>query len=92
MAKVSINISIDDNISIDEQLKKEAQMLFADLGMDLTTAVTIYLRQAVREQRIPFEITRSAPSYAAMADEEMESDPNEYECYDSFDDDETEVF
>ena len=90
MAKVSININID------ERLKKEAQMLFADLGMDFNTAVTIYLRQAVREQRIPFEITRSAPDYAAMAAfpdyEEAETDFVEDELCDSFDDDETEVF
>lgn len=38
-------------------LKRSAQLLLKDLGMDLTTAVTIFLRQTVREQAIPFKIT-----------------------------------
>jgi len=50
MAKVSTNISLD------EDLKKEAQALFAEFGLDLTTAITIFLKQSVREGRIPFTI------------------------------------
>ena len=82
MAKVSTNISLDEN------LKKSAQLLFADLGMDFTTAVTVYLRQAVREQRIPFEITRDVPNAVtlnALAEyEEMKNNPEKYKRYDSF--------
>jgi DNA-damage-inducible protein J len=52
MAKVSTNISLD------EDLKKEAQALFAEFGLDLTTAITIFLKQSVREGRIPFAIHR----------------------------------
>ncbi len=50
MSKVSTNISLD------EDLKKEAQALFAEFGLDLTTAITIFLKQSVREGRIPFSI------------------------------------
>ena len=48
------------NISIrmDDKLKQDAEELFEDLGMNLTTAVTIFFKQALREQRIPFEIYR----------------------------------
>ena len=53
MAKVSTNISLD------EDLKKEAQALFAEFGLDLTTAITIFLKQSVREGRIPFSIRKS---------------------------------
>ena len=52
MAKVSTNISLD------EDLKKEAQALFAEFGLDLTTAITIFLKQSVREGRIPFSIRK----------------------------------
>lgn len=45
-------------IRIDEDLKKQADALFDDLGMSFTTAVNIFVKQAVRENRIPFEITR----------------------------------
>lgn len=48
------------NIRIDTELKRQAQQLFSDLGMDMTTAVNIFLRQAVREQAIPFRIGEPA--------------------------------
>lgn len=47
---------------IDDELKKQAEELFNDLGMNMTTAFTIFAKQAVREQRIPFEITRDVPN------------------------------
>lgn len=46
------------NIKTDSELKRQAESLFSDLGMDMTTAFNIFLRQSVRENRIPFEITR----------------------------------
>ena len=46
------------NIKTESELKKQAEELFFDLGMNMTTALNIFLRQAVRENRIPFEITR----------------------------------
>ncbi len=46
------------NIKTDSELKKQAEALFADLGMNMTTAFNIFMRQSVRENRIPFEITR----------------------------------
>ena len=47
---------ISTNIKIDSDLKQQAQALFSDLGMNLTTAVNIFLKQAVRERSIPFHI------------------------------------
>ena len=46
------------NVKTDAELKKQAESLFSDLGMNMTTALNVFLRQAVRENRIPFEITR----------------------------------
>ena len=70
---------VSTNINLDPVLKKEAQSLLKDLGMDLTTAVTIFLRQTVREQRIPFEIKRTAPNPETIAVlneyQAMKSDP-----------------
>jgi DNA-damage-inducible protein J len=42
-------------IRIDEELKQQAKEVYKDLGMDLTTAVTIFLKQSVRDQRLPFQ-------------------------------------
>ena len=51
--------NINVTIRMDKQLKAQADELFADLGMSLSSAVSIFVKQAVREQRIPFEIGRS---------------------------------
>lgn len=82
MAKVSTNINLDAD------LKRSAQTLFKDFGMDLTTAVTIFLTQAVREQAIPFQITREVPNAQTLAAlreyEEMKAHPERYPRYNSF--------
>jgi len=44
------------NIRIDRDLKNEAEQVFGELGMNLTTAITVFVRQAVRQKKIPFEI------------------------------------
>lgn len=46
------------NMRIDGELKEQAKEVYQDLGMDLTTAVTIFLKQSVREQRLPFQPSR----------------------------------
>lgn len=51
MANVNITIRMD------EDLKKEADILFDELGMSFTTAINVFVRQALREGRIPFEVT-----------------------------------
>ena len=45
------------SIRIDRNLKEEADQVFNSLGMNLTTAITVFVRQAVRQKKIPFEIT-----------------------------------
>ena len=44
------------HISVDEDLKEQAELLFNDLGLNMTSAINVFLRQAVNEQAIPFEI------------------------------------
>ncbi|MDO4218673.1 MAG: type II toxin-antitoxin system RelB/DinJ family antitoxin [Synergistaceae bacterium] len=84
MAKVSTNINLDPD------LKKEAQLLFSNIGMDLTTAVTIFIKQAVREQKIPFDISMNTPNSTTIVAlneyEEMKRNPAKYKRYASFDD------
>lgn len=52
MAKVSTNISID------AETKIQAQALLAEFGMDLSTAVNVFLRQMIYEGSFPFMIKR----------------------------------
>lgn len=51
--------TININIRMDEDLKKQAEKLFNEFGMNMTTAFTIFTKTVVRERKIPFEI--SAP-------------------------------
>ena len=47
---------VEVSISIDEQVKKKAEKLFKDLGLDLSMAVNIFLNQCILERGIPFRI------------------------------------
>ena len=54
--------NVNVTIRMDADLRKKATALFDDLGMGFNQALNIFVRQAVREQRIPFEITRNVPN------------------------------
>ena len=42
------------NIRIDKDLKERAEAVFADMGMSMTTAFNIFVRQTLRQGKIPF--------------------------------------
>ena len=44
------------NIRIDDDVKHDAENLFEKLGMSISGAINVFLRQAIREQAIPFQI------------------------------------
>ena len=48
------------NIKMDSDIRDRAKNLFAEMGLDMTTAVNMFLITSIREQRIPFEITATA--------------------------------
>ena len=41
---------------VDTETKLEAESLFDSLGLDITTAIRLFLRQSINQQRIPFDI------------------------------------
>jgi DNA-damage-inducible protein J len=47
------------SIRLDRELKDEADQIFNAMGMSLTTAITVFVRQVVRQKKIPFEISLS---------------------------------
>ena len=49
--------TINVNIRVDEELKKQTEILLSDMGLNMSTAVNIFLRQVLRTGGIPFEIT-----------------------------------
>ena len=54
-------------IRLDSQLKSQAEALFSELGLNLSTAFGIFLRQSVREGRIPFTISLNNPNQETIA-------------------------
>lgn len=55
------------NVRVDETLKKNAEELLNDLGMNMSTAINVFLRQVVRVHGIPFEIKSDIPNAETMA-------------------------
>lgn len=82
MAKVSTNISLDPS------LKKKAIKLFSEFGLDLSSAITLFLSQSVREKKIPFEIRIDIPNEetkkALEELDDMKKDKKKYKRYESF--------
>ena len=70
------------NISIrmDSELKAQAEALFSELGMNLSTAFNVFVRQSLRDGGIPFEIKMDQPNKETMAAmleaERIAKDPN----------------
>ena len=82
MAKTSTNISIDADIKI------KAQELFADFGLDLSTAINMFLKRAIFERGIPFDVKQQPTKEFVEALKEldyMENHPEEYKVYHNVD-------
>lgn len=67
-------------IRLDSDIKRQCEELYGELGMNLTTAINVFLRQSLREGGIPFEVKTDKPNketIAAMLEaERIAADPN----------------
>ncbi len=54
--------TVNMSIRMDTELKKQADAMFSDMGLNMTTAMNMFLRQVVRQGRIPFEIATDIPN------------------------------
>lgn len=50
------------NIRTDKKIKKQAEEIFSELGLNMTTAINMFLRTAIREKGIPFEVKLKEPN------------------------------
>lgn len=50
------------NICIDKAIKDQAEEIFNELGLNMTTTVNMFLRTAIREHGIPFELKLEVPN------------------------------
>ena len=55
------------NIRTDKDVKEQAEQLFAELGLNMTTAVNLFLRTAIRKRGIPFDLILDVPNDTTVA-------------------------
>lgn len=72
--------STNINIRMDADLKRQFEAFCADIGMSMTTAFNVFAKKAVRENRIPFEISGDVPNAetieAIQEVKKMKADPS----------------
>jgi DNA-damage-inducible protein J len=77
------------NVRVDENVKKQANELFSDLGLDMSTAINMFLRQAIMRNGLPFDVAREVPNketHAALKEvEDMIAHPEKYKSYSNLD-------
>ena len=55
------------SVRMDSDIKKQCETMFGELGMNLTTAINIFLRQSLRVGGLPFEVRIDAPNKETIA-------------------------
>ena len=55
------------NIRTEKAIKEQAEEIFNELGLNITTAINIFLRTAIRERGIPFELKLDVPNETTAA-------------------------
>ena len=60
------------NIRMDDKLRVDGERLFKELGLSFSSAVSLFVSQAVREREIPFKIsTKKTPDAITLASERV---------------------
>lgn len=64
------------NFRVDDDIKRSAERTLNDIGLNMSTAITIFLKAVIRENRIPFELTAD-PFYSKENMDELEKRLND---------------
>lgn len=63
--------TINVNIRVDEDLKRQTESLLTEMGLNMTTAVNMFLRQVLRTGGIPFEVTARKDDFYSPANQQV---------------------
>jgi len=75
------------NIRVDEELKRKAETLFNELGLNMSTAMNMFLRCSVRYGGIPFELRIEKPNIETLsAIDDVNNNRNMSKTFDSVND------
>ncbi len=82
MATVKINVCVD------EGTKKAVEALLDEMGLNMTSAINMYLKRIIMEQGIPFDVSVKTPNAVTVAAlneyDEMKNNPEAYKRYPNF--------
>ncbi len=74
------------NIRVDEELKRKAEAIFNELGLNMSTAMNMFLRYSVRYGGIPFDLRVEIPNEETQAAiEDVNNNRNMSKTFDSVD-------
>ena len=83
------NMNSAINVNVPLEVKEEANSIFNNLGLNMSTAINIFLKKVIAERGIPFDLKEPKPSKelldALKELDYMESHPNEYKSYNNLD-------
>ena len=82
------NVVSTINVNVPIEVKEEATTLFNSLGLNMSTAINIFLKKSIYERGLPFEVKQQPSKDLKEALEElkyMEKHPDEYKGYHNVD-------
>ena len=86
-AYIMANLTSTINVNVPSDVKEEANAIFSNLGLNMSTAINMFLKRAIYERGIPFDVKEPKPSKefleAIQEVEYMESHSEEYKSYDN---------
>ena len=77
------------NIRTDKEIKEAAEKIYSSLGLNMTTAINMFLRASIRESGIPFDLKLNVPSeetIKAIEEGRMRANDKKVRAYDTMDD------
>ncbi|KAA9268306.1 type II toxin-antitoxin system RelB/DinJ family antitoxin [Streptococcus anginosus] len=77
------------NIRTDKEIKEAAEKIYSSLGLNMTTAINMFLRASIRESGIPFDLKLDIPNdetIKAIEEGRMIAKDNKVKSYDNIDD------
>lgn len=83
------NLTSAINVNVPSDVKEEANVIFNNLGLNMSTAINMFLKRTIYERGIPFEVKEPKPSKefleALKELDHMEVHPDEYKAYTNVD-------
>ncbi|MDU7651179.1 MAG: type II toxin-antitoxin system RelB/DinJ family antitoxin [Anaerococcus vaginalis] len=83
------NLSTNLNVRTDKQVKKQAEEIYANLGLNMSTAINMFLRASIRESGIPFDLKLDIPNeetIKAIEEAELIARDENVKSYDNIED------